>query len=133
MEEIREKKRIRKDQLLDQKVDNNPLASKIQEKIVSPSLRITNKKYDGTTNPSDHIACFQTILDLYGSTDTAKYRIFSVTLKGMVRAWFDSLLSHSVTSFKQLSKLFVGHFLAKKGKPKPWHISGLWCSVLVNL
>ena len=52
-------KKSRKDQQLDQKVDNNSYPWKFKRKQFS-----TLKKSDGTSDPINHISCFQIILDL---------------------------------------------------------------------
>ena len=41
--------------------------------MIPTNFKIPRERYDGTTDPIDHISYFQTILDLYGLTDVAKY------------------------------------------------------------
>ena len=85
-------KKNRWDQYSDLDEVDNPLSLAIQEKTVPSNLKIHLERYDGTTNPYDHIFCFQTFLDFYDAIDTAKYHMFSDTLRGLAWTWFNFLL-----------------------------------------
>ena len=39
------------------------------------------------------------------------YRAFPTTLKGPIRVWFSKIPPNTITSFKELSKLFVNNFV----------------------
>ena len=76
-------------------------------KFKIPSL----DSYDGTRNPCDHIATFKTTMHLQGVPDEIMCRAFPTTLKGPVRVWFSKIPPNSVSSFNELSKLFVNNFI----------------------
>ena len=67
--------------------------------------------YDGMRDPFDHIATFKTTMHLQGVLDEIMCRAFPTTLKGPARVWFSKILPNSVSSFEELSKLFVNNFI----------------------
>ena len=71
--------------------------------------------YDGTRNPFDHIATFKTTMHLQGVPDEIIFRAFPTTLKGLARVWFSKIPLNTVSSFEELSKLFVNNFIRGKG------------------
>ena len=111
-------KKVQKDSDTDQDVDDNPLSLEIQSAVIPPSYRVPKEKYNGTTDPIDHVACFESTLDLYGISDAIKCRMFPAILIGMARSWYGSLPAQSISRFKQLRQLFVGQFLANKRQAK---------------
>ena len=72
-----------------------------------PSLDLS----DGTRDPFDHIATFKTIIHLQGVLDEIMCRAFPTTLKGPARMWVSKILPNIVSSFKELSKLFINNFI----------------------
>ena len=67
--------------------------------------------YDGARDPFDHITTFKTTMHLQGVPDEIMCRAFPTTLKGPAQVWFSKIPSNSVSSFKELSKLFVNNFI----------------------
>ena len=114
MKEVQKLKNVRKDSNAGQDVDDNPLSLEIQYAVISPSYRVPKEKYNGTTDPTDQVACFESTLDLYGTSDAIKCRMFPATLIEMARSWYGSLPPQSISRFRQLRELFVGQFLANK-------------------
>ena len=84
-------------------INGHPLPSKFK----LPSLN----SYDGTCDPFDHIATFKTIMHLQGVPDEIMCRAFPITLKVPARVWFNKIPPNSVSSFEELSKLFVNNFI----------------------
>ena len=84
-------------------INGHPLPPKFK----MPSLN----SYDGTHDPFDHIATFKTTMHLQGVPDEIMCRAFPTTLKGLVRVWFSKIPPNSVSSFEELSKLFVNNFI----------------------
>ncbi|XP_030922995.1 uncharacterized protein LOC115949868 [Quercus lobata] len=84
-------------------INGHPLPSKFK----MPSL----DSYDGTQDPFDHIATFKTTMHLQGVPDEIMCRAFLTTLKGPARVWFSKIPPNSVSSFGELSKLFVNNFI----------------------
>ena len=90
-------------------ITNHPLPSKFK----MPAL----DSYDRTRDPFDHIATFKTTMHLQGVLDKIMCRVFPTTLKGPTRVWFNKLPPNTITSFQELSKLFVNNFVGGQ-RPK---------------
>ena len=67
--------------------------------------------YDGTQDPCDHIATFKMTMHLQGIPDVIMCRAFPIKLIGPARVWFGKLPPNTITSFQELSKLFVNNFV----------------------
>ena len=87
-------------------INGHPLPSKFK----LPSL----DSYDGTRDSFDHIATFKTTMHLQGVPDEIMCRAFLTTLKGPTRVWFSKIPLNSVSSFEELSKLFVNNFIGRQ-------------------
>ena len=84
-------------------ITSHPLPSKFK----MPTL----DSYDGTHDPCDHIAMFKITMHLQGVPNEIMCRAFPTTLKGPTRVWFGKLPPNTITSFQELSKLFVNNFV----------------------
>ena len=87
-------------------INGHPLLTKFK----MPSL----DSYDGMRDPFDHIATFKTTMHLQGVPDEILCRAFLTTLKGPARVWFSKIPPNSVSSFEELSKLFVNNFIGRQ-------------------
>ena len=58
-------------------------------------------------------------MELHGYQDPLRCRAFTITLKGPTLAWFNRLLSSSISSFTELSITFVSHFIRVRTYRKP--------------
>ena len=72
------------------------------------------KAYEGKADPQDHLDHFNDLMEVHMVPDLAKCRVFVVTLSNGAKKWFRSMLSGSVTSWQQLSTLFMRLFQATK-------------------
>ncbi|XP_065629979.1 uncharacterized protein LOC136067698 [Quercus suber] len=91
---------------------DSPFVSSINSHPLPPKFKMpTLDSYDGTRDPFDHIATFKTTMHLQGVPDEIMCRAFPTTLKGPARVWFSKILPNSVSSFEELSKLFVNNFI----------------------
>ena len=79
----------------------------LPSKFKLPSLDL----YDGTCDSFDHIATFKTIMHLQGVLDEIMCKAFLTTLKAPARVWFSKIPPNLVSSFEDLSKLFVNNFI----------------------
>ena len=84
-------------------INDHPLPPKFK----MPSL----DSYDGTCDPFDHTATFMTTMQRQGVLDKIMCRAFPTILKGPARVWFSKIPSNIVSSFEELSKLFVKNFI----------------------
>ena len=84
-------------------INSHPLPPKFK----MPSL----DSYDGTRYPFNHITTFKTTIHLQGVPDEIMCRAFPTTLKGLAQVWFSKIPPNTVSSFEELSKLFVNNFI----------------------
>nr|KYP38446.1 hypothetical protein KK1_040304 [Cajanus cajan] len=64
-------------------------------------------KYDGTTDPDEHVDVFLTQVTLSTTDDAALCRIFPTSLKGRALSWFTRLPANSIDSFNTLASQFT--------------------------
>ncbi|XP_065619076.1 uncharacterized protein LOC136063097 [Quercus suber] len=91
---------------------DSPFTASINGHPLPPKFKIPSlDSYDGNRDPFDHIATFKTTMHLQGVPDEIMCRAFPTTLKGPARVWFSKLPPNSVSSFAELSKLFIKNFI----------------------
>ena len=91
---------------------DSPFTASINGHPLPPKFKLPSlDSYDGTRDPFDHIATFKTMMHLQGVLDEIMCRAFPTTLKGLARVWFSKIPPSSVSSFEELSKLFVNNFI----------------------
>ncbi|XP_020206212.1 uncharacterized protein LOC109791335 [Cajanus cajan] len=71
-------------------------------------------KYDGTTNPDEHVNVFLTQVTLITTNDTALCRIFPTSLKGRALSWFTRLPANSIDTFIMLASQFTIQFATSR-------------------
>ena len=92
--------------------NDSPFTASINGHPLPPKFKMSSLDlYDGTRDPFDHIATFKTTIHLQGVLDKIMCRAFPTTLKGPARVWFSKIPSNLVSSFEELSKLFVNNFI----------------------
>ena len=74
MQELQQLKKVRLGQESDSEMESNPLSMAIQSDPISPAIRIPKEKFDGTSDPADHAAAFESRMDFYGASDATKCR-----------------------------------------------------------
>ncbi|XP_059650655.1 uncharacterized protein LOC132296472 [Cornus florida] len=88
-----------------------PLPSKFRMPII--------ESFDGSKDPLDHLETFQALMHLHAMPDEIMCRAFPTTLKGSARVWFNKLKPGTIETFEELSKGFVGHFIAGQRHRRP--------------
>jgi len=63
-------------------------------------------KYDGTTDPDEHVDAYLTQVSLYTTKDTLLCRVFPTSLKGVSLSWFTRLPARSIDCFDTLATRF---------------------------
>nr|KYP40461.1 hypothetical protein KK1_038186 [Cajanus cajan] len=71
-------------------------------------------RYDGTTNPDEHVDIFLTQVTLSTTDDAALCRIFPTSLKGRALSWFTRLPANSIDSFNTLASQFTIQFATSR-------------------
>ena len=64
------------------------------------------KRYDGTTNPYEHLDAFLTQANLYTNDNTILCRVFPTSLKGATLTWYGGLPPRSIDNFDTLVECF---------------------------
>ena len=76
------------------------------------------KSYDGTTDPTDHIASYKqrmfTTAIPRDLREAYMCKRFGPSLMGPALQWFTNLLNNSISSFAQLTDTFVKQFTSSK-------------------
>ena len=91
---------------------DSPFTASINGHPLLPKFKMPSlDSYDGACDPFDHIATFKTTIHLQGITDEIMCRVFLTTLKGLARVWFSKIPPNLVSSFEELSKLFINNFI----------------------
>ncbi|XP_059658660.1 uncharacterized protein LOC132304983 [Cornus florida] len=77
------------------------------------------ESFAGTKDPIDHLETFQALMHLHAMPDEIMCRAFPTTLKGSARVWFNKLKPGTIETFEELSKRFIGHFIAGQKHRRP--------------
>ncbi|XP_048494591.1 uncharacterized protein LOC125494811 [Beta vulgaris subsp. vulgaris] len=95
----------------------SPFTSEI---LNHPMMRIKmpSSKYDGTSDPDDHVAAYEGYMFLYTQVDVILCKVFPSTLTGIAQTWFKSLKPGSISSFSQLSSMFSTHFVSNRRRER---------------
>ena len=70
--------------------------------------------FDGMKEPIDHLNTYKNQMELQGYQDPVRCKAFAITLKGPALAWFNKLPPSLVSSFRELSIVFVSHFIGAR-------------------
>jgi hypothetical protein len=76
------------------------------------------KKYNGSGDPQSHLKAFREYIVLHGTPDAIVCRAFPLTLTGVANDWFAGLPPKSVSTFKELGRIFLAQFLATRKRKK---------------
>ena len=91
---------------------DSPFMASINGHLLPPKFMMPSlDSNDGTRDPFDHITTFMTTMHLQRVPDEIMCRAFPTTLKGLAQVWFSKIPPNSVSSFEELSKLFVNNFI----------------------
>ncbi|XP_020239059.1 uncharacterized protein LOC109818073 [Cajanus cajan] len=75
---------------------------------------MTLEKFDGTTDPEEHLDAFVTQISLYTDDEAIMCKVFPTSLRGPALNWFTRLPPGSVDSFTTLSSRFVIQFATSR-------------------
>ena len=67
--------------------------------------------YDVTYDPFDHLMHYRQIMTLHINNNEFLCKVFLASLQGIALAWFYQLPPNFVHFFKEMSEVFVAHYL----------------------
>ncbi|RZR92464.1 hypothetical protein BHM03_00020756 [Ensete ventricosum] len=104
----------------------SPFIQEIQDAHISSHFHLPMlEAYDGSSDPTEHVAAFYAQMTLYGTSDAIMCRAFLTTIRGIARGWYNQLSPSSIHSFNQLAREFeVTSFLAPDQSQLPHPFSG---------
>ncbi|XP_020215367.1 uncharacterized protein LOC109799226 [Cajanus cajan] len=98
----------------------HPFVDGIMEVPLPPAWKSLNiERYDGTTDPDEHIDAYVTQVNLYTNEDAIMCRVFPTSLKGAALSWYTQLPPRSVNNFDTLVRLFSAQYATSR----PHHIT----------
>ncbi|GAU22605.1 hypothetical protein TSUD_135050 [Trifolium subterraneum] len=75
-------------------------------------------KYDGTTDPDEHVQSVETALDYRNLRGSIKCKLFPLSLVRGASAWWRNLPPGSIDSWEELCRTFTAHFTTSRRHPK---------------
>ncbi|KAL6501257.1 hypothetical protein OROHE_024904 [Orobanche hederae] len=91
------------------------LAEPLPEKFKVPQI----PAYNGETDPNAHLGHYNSWMDLHGSSDAIRCRMFSLTLGERAQRWYRSLPHHSVQTWAHLTAAFRSYFMGSLVRVAP--------------
>ncbi|GAU46144.1 hypothetical protein TSUD_401460 [Trifolium subterraneum] len=74
----------------------------------------TLDKYDGTTDPDEHVQSVETALDYRNLRGSIKCKLFPLSLVRGASTWWRNLPSGSIDSWEELCRMFTAHFTTSR-------------------
>ncbi|GAU10283.1 hypothetical protein TSUD_418870, partial [Trifolium subterraneum] len=78
----------------------------------------TLDKYDGTTDPDEHVQSVETALDYRNLRGSIKCKLFPLSLTRGASTWWRNLPPGSIDSWEELCRTFTAHFTTSRRHPK---------------
>jgi hypothetical protein len=97
-------------------LSRSKFTTRIAQAPFPPKLKMVANvgKYDGSTDPDDHIGVFVSAGTVEGWTILVWCHMFVQTLIGSARSWYDSLPCGEINSLEDLLSKFMKHFSQQK-------------------
>ncbi|GAU42817.1 hypothetical protein TSUD_288450 [Trifolium subterraneum] len=78
----------------------------------------TLDKYDGTTDPDEHVQSVETALDYRNLRGSIKCKLFPLSLVRGASTWWRNLPPSSIDSWEELCRMLAAHFTTSRRHPK---------------
>ena len=104
--------------------ENSPFIPRIANFPLPTRFKVPQiESFNGTKDPFDYLEAFKTIMQLQAVPKEIMCRTFPMALRGPTRVWFNKLEIELISSFVQLIRAFIDHFIGgqRRGRP-PTHL-----------
>ncbi|XP_068498113.1 uncharacterized protein [Phaseolus vulgaris] len=100
----------------------HPFTDLIMDTLLPDKWKGFNRdRYDGTTDPDEHVDAYTTHMSLYTTDDAVLCRFFPTSLKGGALSWFTKLPLNSIDCFETLIVKFDIQFTMSR----PHHLTSI--------
>jgi hypothetical protein len=96
-------------------VTNHPLPNKFKVPQIP--------NYSGVRDPTKHYENYRMHLALHAMLDEIACRAFPTTLSGNAKEWFQGLMPNSISTFEDLTRIFLTQFLGSCERKKAFWVS----------
>ncbi|XP_073279553.1 uncharacterized protein [Primulina huaijiensis] len=86
----------------------------VREPLPGHIKSVKIKDYDGSSDPEEHLACFEIMAMLHCYGDQIKCKVFLTTLVDSAQRWFEGLAPQSIHCFEDFQKVFLHQFSSSK-------------------
>ena len=76
--------------------DESPLVREVMAVTLPPKYVILALVYEGKTDPNHHMEKFNEMTGIQGLNDFQRYCVFTLTLEGQAREWYQRLKKGSI-------------------------------------
>ncbi|XP_047179010.1 uncharacterized protein LOC124845868 [Vigna umbellata] len=88
----------------------HPFTTAIMEEQIPERAFPTLEKYDGSSDPEEHLRSFVDAMTIYSPRENVWCRVFSLSIKGEALAWFHSSRPRTINNFATLRNMFERQF-----------------------
>ena len=74
-------------------------------------------RYDGSTNPTEHLNAYQGHMSLGAHSDASWCKNFALTMTGLAQTWFQCLPEGSIPNFDDLATKFMSQYASFVRQP----------------
>ena len=92
---------------------SSSFSSEILDEPLEKVKQLPMCKYDGRTDPNDHIAVYKSYMSLYTDTMSVWCKVFPITLTDLTSDWFKALGKGTIKSYDALKTSFTGQFVGQ--------------------
>ncbi|XP_058103547.1 uncharacterized protein LOC131247125 [Magnolia sinica] len=97
-----------------------PFTSEIMDEVMPSRFRMPPViQFSRSGDPSEHVESYRSWMQIQSATDAMMCRAFSITLSESARSWYRQLKPKSISSFSELSRMFLTQFISGKKSWKP--------------
>ncbi|KAG8380678.1 hypothetical protein BUALT_Bualt06G0040800 [Buddleja alternifolia] len=93
---------------------NSPFCEEILSKSLGNFYIPDLPKYDGSTDPKQHVVAYENLMTMHNLSDALNSQIFVTSLTGRAQEWFTNLPTGCIVNYLQFIHKFDYHFSSKR-------------------